>query len=211
MPQPLSVAHFLSWPMAPTAPTALEATAGPDSVTLTWSPPVGSGGAAIDHYSVGLSDGMSWLQQVTGTTATITGLTPGTDYRFAVAAHNSQGDGPSVSTGPIGPTGFQPRLTVTAGASNQVAWGSGLTLTTKATSPGRTPTGLISFTVDGRSVCREPTMSAGMASCRVAGQSIGAGRHTVAASYAGDSDNRAAHASQSFRVTRSATAVTLHP
>jgi titin len=81
-------------PLAPpAAPTGLTGTRGNQQVTLTWAAPVTVGGRPITDYVVQFrtdvagstwqtfNDGLS-----SGTTATVTGLTNGTAYRFQVAA-----------------------------------------------------------------------------------------------------------------------------
>jgi hypothetical protein len=87
-------------PTVPGAPTAVTATAGPSSATVTWTAPA-SGGAPITSYTVTPYANGSALTPTTitgnppATTATITGLTNGTSYTFTVAATDSAGTGPA--------------------------------------------------------------------------------------------------------------------
>ncbi len=82
----------------PGAPTGLQAVAGDGSVTLSWTAPADTGGATIGYYQVylGASAGTLGLQTwVDGNvvTATISNLTNGQAYWFAVSAINSMGEG----------------------------------------------------------------------------------------------------------------------
>ena len=103
----------------PGAPTGLSGTAGNAQVSLTWSAPSSDGGSAITGYEVsyGTSAGSLTSSVATGSTSTsytVTGLTNGTPYYFAVAAINAVGTGafsttsssvtPYVSVGVGGPS-----------------------------------------------------------------------------------------------------------
>jgi hypothetical protein len=76
----------------PGAPTMGAATRGNGQATVNFSPPSSNGGAAITSYTVTPSPGG---RLVTGTASpiTVTGLTNGTTYTFAVAATNRVGTG----------------------------------------------------------------------------------------------------------------------
>ena len=74
----------------PGAPTNLAAAAGDSQVVLTWNAPANDGGASISHYVV-YKDGVS-IGTYTGTSAAITELTNGNQYKFTVAAVNSVGE-----------------------------------------------------------------------------------------------------------------------
>jgi hypothetical protein len=83
----------------PDAPTIISGTAGNAEVTLLWSAPASNGGTPIIDYIIQYSSdsGLSWTTFNDGisisTSATITGLTNGTDYVFRVAAINNLGMG----------------------------------------------------------------------------------------------------------------------
>jgi hypothetical protein len=74
---------------APSAPTAVSATAGYKQATVSFTAPTSTGGAAITSYTVTSSPG-----SITATGAssplTVTGLTAGTSYTFTVTATNAQ-------------------------------------------------------------------------------------------------------------------------
>ncbi len=125
---------FVSAPV-PGQVTNVSGTAGPGSVTLTWSAP--SSGGAVTTYTITPYIGSSAQQTttVTGTPpatgATITGLTPGTAYTFTVQASNPNGAGtvsspssaltPTPLTAPSVPLGV---TATTATRQAQVSWGA---------------------------------------------------------------------------------------
>ena len=102
-------------PTAPLAPTNLTATPGDGRVVLAWSRP-GDGGSPISDYSVLFrpSGTTTWttfddgVQTTTG--ATVTGLTNGTPYEFAVAAVNAVGTGPPSAGATATPSATGPEL-----------------------------------------------------------------------------------------------------
>ena len=75
---------------APLTPTGLSVVGGNLKATLTWKAPTFNGGVNIDHYVV-YQNGAPLIGQPTATSVTLTGLTNGHTYSFAVAAHNSAG------------------------------------------------------------------------------------------------------------------------
>ena len=107
--------------LAPTAPTNLEAEVGDRRIGLTWDDP---GDSTIDEYEYS-TDGGSFSvisgSDDTTTSYTVTGLTNGTQYTFAVRAVNNTDDGAesTVTAKPLwpAPTGLvatpgQGRVTV---------------------------------------------------------------------------------------------------
>ena len=77
----------------PSAPRNLKATAQDQQVVLSWSAP--STGAPFDFYQVITSPADVPKIITSSTSATVTNLTNGTSYSFAVRAHNAQGYGPA--------------------------------------------------------------------------------------------------------------------
>ena len=80
-------------------PTDLAATSGNQQVALSWTAPSVGGNPAISDYFIDYStDGNAWTQFIHAasvtTSATVTSLTNGVEYRFRVAAYNSDGNGP---------------------------------------------------------------------------------------------------------------------
>lgn len=77
---------------APAAPSGLAATSvTPSSVTLSWIAPSGT---ISGYYAY---ENGSRVTSVSGTTATVTGLSASTAYTFTVSAFNSAGEGPQSS------------------------------------------------------------------------------------------------------------------
>ncbi len=84
----------------PDAPTSLAATVSGKSIELSWTVPASDGGGAIRRYEYrvakGKSAGGTWKTTGgTGTTVTVPGLDPNTEYTFEVRAVNDAGEGPA--------------------------------------------------------------------------------------------------------------------
>jgi hypothetical protein len=86
------------WPSTPTVPGAPTPVAGEGEVSLTWAAP--TGGSTPTDYVVQYSSngGSTWTTFADGTStatsATVTGLTNGTEYIFRIQAVNAFGEGP---------------------------------------------------------------------------------------------------------------------
>lgn len=114
---------------APTAPTSAAAVPGSSSASVSWRPPPADNGAAIVGYAVTPHDGNIELPRTTFSASarmgTITGLSNGRNYVFAVAAMNARGRGMETTTpaitagGPLAPSD----VTVQSGKrSATVSW-----------------------------------------------------------------------------------------
>ncbi len=92
-------------PLAPDAPAVSRAFHSTPSLETSWTAPGNAGRPDIEHYDVQYREGTggAWLdgpQDVTGTSATITGLRTDTDYQVQVRAVNDEGDGAWSDPGP---------------------------------------------------------------------------------------------------------------
>lgn len=93
----------------PSAPRQPQATADNRSAQLSWTPPADDGGCAVTSYTItpyDVTGGQSVAGRpvtVTGTTATVTGLTEGRDYRFGLVANNPAGSSGIATTGSVRP------------------------------------------------------------------------------------------------------------
>ena len=100
VPSVASMVHVAQPATVPGAPTAVTATAGNASATVTWSAPSITGGSAITSYTVTPYIGTTAQTPVVvsgsppATTTTVGGLANGTTYTFKVTATNSVGTGP---------------------------------------------------------------------------------------------------------------------
>jgi hypothetical protein len=84
---------------APSAPTSLTATAtSSSSIALSWTAVTPPPNCAISSYSVYTSAGTLVASGVTGTTYTVTGLSPSTTYSYYVKAVDSDGTSPASAT-----------------------------------------------------------------------------------------------------------------
>jgi hypothetical protein len=89
--------------LVPAAPTGISGTPGVGTMALAWTAPTNTGGVALTDYIIQYStDQTNWTTFADGTstatTATVTGLTGGTNYYFRVAAVNSVGTGAYVTS-----------------------------------------------------------------------------------------------------------------
>ncbi len=117
----------------PDMPTAVSATAGDQSASVSWTAPA-DGGSPITSYDVQYSsdDGTTWTSAgvaYAASPALVTGLTNGTSYEFDVVAINGVGAGspsdPSSSVVPAGVPASPDSVTATRGDSlATVAWGT---------------------------------------------------------------------------------------
>ena len=101
----------------PGAPQHLSAVAGDAQVTLTWDAPTSDGGSAILRYEVAVDDSGTWIDAGLDLEETVTGLTNGQPYAFAVRAMNAAGTGlaSAVTASPVTMPGAPQHLSAVAG------------------------------------------------------------------------------------------------
>ena len=94
---------------------------GLTTINVTWSAPADDGGTAITGYDVNMSanGGQSWSREhsnVTGTSASVSGINNATSYIFAVRARNAAGEGNWANSATV-PALAAPSVTAHRGAS----------------------------------------------------------------------------------------------
>ncbi len=111
----ISVTDVNEPPAAPAAPTV--AAASRTSLSVSWTAPTNTGKPAISDYDVqyrkGTDSYTDWAHSGTGTSATITGLDPGTSYDVQVKAKNAEGE-----------SGWSPAGSATTTANNAPDFGA---------------------------------------------------------------------------------------
>ena len=125
----------IQWePAPPLPPTHVTAVAGDSSAVVSWTAPADPGGSPIASYTVTASPGGATISVVAPATGvTVTGLTNGTPYTFAVTATNAQGtSSPSSPSSSITPTTTTTTSTTTS--SNSLSSSTSTTATTTSTS-----------------------------------------------------------------------------
>ena len=88
----------------PSAVLSPVATAGNAQATVTWTAPASNGGSPITDYSVTSSPGSKTCTTTGQLSCTVTGLTNGTQYTFAVVAINAAGTGGAGTSNPVTPS-----------------------------------------------------------------------------------------------------------
>ena len=153
---------------APGAPTAVFASAGDTSATVSWSP-APANGSTVTGYTVTSSPGGHTCTWTSGPlTCTVTGLANGTPYTFSVTATNGVGTGPgSTASSAVTPAGLP-------GAPTAVNASAGDTSATVSWSPapanGSTVTGYTVTSSPGGHTC---TWTSGPLTCTVTGLANG--------------------------------------
>jgi hypothetical protein len=172
----------------PSAPTGLKLTPGTNQLVASWTKPA-DGGSAITSYVLryGPVGGATTELSVTGTSATLSGLSPAQAYTADVAAVNAVGQGPfatSVQATPKAPTTTTPTPTpttttkppagstatsLTIAGGRTVVSGAGATLTGKLTTSAGAAVAGRTVTVQSRPVGGSSWSTAATASTTATG------------------------------------------
>ncbi len=96
----------------PSAPRAVTAVAGVESIRASWLPPADTGGG-VDHYVVTIAPGSAEIVIPGDETQVDLNLSAGTAYTVSVAALNGVGSSPIASAAPVTPTAPTPTTTPT--------------------------------------------------------------------------------------------------
>ena len=103
-----NIVRFLASPDAPTVPLNPQVTEGDGQAEVSWTKSASDGGAPIEGYTVVSEPGGKTCTTTVGVTpnplsCTVTGLTNGTAYKFAVRAQNVVGDSGPATTSAVTP------------------------------------------------------------------------------------------------------------
>jgi RHS repeat-associated protein len=130
--EPCAVAAAQEWTLPATTIPALPAnvtvTAGTGSATLAWTPPASTGGSALTGYTITASGGHTASTGPYATSATVSGLTPGTAYTFTITAASGVGSDTTTATTAVTP-GNQTAWTYDQAGNMLTAEADGLTTT----------------------------------------------------------------------------------
>ena len=140
-------------PLAPAALSVTAADATPTQLSVSWTAPTNTGKPAISGYDVEYRAGTSGSftsHAHTGitTTATITGLTPGTSYQVQVRATNADGSGPWATDSETTAANAAPVFSSATTAFN-VAENSTAVTTATATDADTVVTDVVSYAMSG--------------------------------------------------------------
>lgn len=144
-----SVASAAITPLAalPTAPASATAVAGNAAATVNCATPSSNGGAAITSYTAVSTPGNFTASSPT-CSMSVTGLTNGTSYTFAVHANNSAGAGLATTTNAVIPSVPVGPVTVSSAPTNVVATAGNASAVVNFTLPASTGNStIISYTV----------------------------------------------------------------
>ena len=104
----------------PAAPASVTATAGHAAATVSWAASAANG-SPVTKYTVTSTPGGIVKEVTSGTSTTMTGLTDGVSYTFAVKPTNAVGTGPATTSNAVTPTAI---TTLGLTATTQVVAGN---------------------------------------------------------------------------------------
>lgn len=194
--------HDVTALTAPLAPSGLAASAGSNTVTLTWSASAGATGYKVKRATTNGGPFTTTIASPAGTSYADSSALNGTTYYYVVSATNGaleSADSSQVSALPA----LQPSATAlvsSLGASG--VYGTSVTFTATVTPNA---TGNVTF-MDGTTELGTATLDAGQASHTTS--ALAAGNHLITASFEGSSQI-AASDSDTFAYTVSARALTV--
>jgi hypothetical protein len=168
--------------VAPAAPTNLVATAGSNSVGLTWT---ASSGATGYNVKRSLINGGSYttLGATSGTSYTHTPATNGTTYYYVVSATNGASEGAHSSQASATPVALPSTTILTSSLGSSGDYSSAITFTATVAVTGGQATGTVTFK-DGVTVLGAGTLASGIAT--IATSTLAMGAHSITATYGGD-------------------------
>lgn len=189
--------------VVPGTPSAVSATAGNTSATVSFTPPVNLGGLAISGYTVTCGS-----QSAAGSASPIvvTGLTNGNAVTCTVVASNSVGSGEaSVASNSVTP--IAPTTTVVSANLNPTTAGQTVVFTATVT-PGANIGGSVSF-FDGVSpLCSSvPLSPANGAICATA--ALPTGSRSISATYSGNAGYAGSTSATLVQTVNATSAITL--
>ena len=168
--------------VTPAAPTGLAATPGPfGSIALNWNTSSG-----VTGYKLSIKNTATNGEQiVTIATPSYTapGLASGTSYQFKVLGTGGVGDGPYSAVVSATPIILPSATTLASSLGAAATYGTAVTFSATVTVTGGPATGIVTFR-DGASLLGTGILSAGRTTLTTS--TLGAGAHSIIASYAGD-------------------------
>jgi hypothetical protein len=153
----------------PSAPNSVTTAFGNTEVSLTWNAPTIDGGASISGYRVVSTPGSKTCTTDALTTAcTITGLTNGTAYTFAVTAQNSEGSSSAATSASVTPA-TKPSAPVAPSVTSTTNGAVALSVT----APANGGAAITSYVVTSNPEGKTCTATAASRACTVSGLTNG--------------------------------------
>ncbi len=155
----------------PGVPTSVAGVSGNGQVVVSWSAPVGNGGAAITAYTVTASPGGQTCSWSSGALSCIvTGLTNGASYTFTVTATNAAG----TSSASLASSAVTPATVPDAPTSVSDSSGNGQVVVSWLAPVGNGGAAITAYTATASPGGRTCGLSSGALSCTITGLINGA-------------------------------------